>query len=368
MERTQARRVQTTATTGLGLAAGLLACAGALTLLPLSPSQRISMGVILALVAHLAWLARVSDRAFRRWLVVPCLVIMVCITIVPIVYLVWLGLHEVTIANFLKHKPFVGARNYISLLLDDPLFVPTLVRSLQLLVTCIALQLGLGLGLALVCNREFKLRPLVTTILLLPVMTTSIVVGMLWKSMLAFHNGFINLVLHRMGVAPQPWLTNEGLPLVRDLPYVGAWLVQTLNFNYAFLSIVLTNTWQWTPMVFLLLWAGLAALPPEVFEAARVDGAGAWQTLRYVTLPMLAPVIAVVIVIRGIDIMKIFGMIWAMFGNAPITRTLNIHIHTIGVTSHNYGSGAALSLLASVIAIALFMTFQGLLVERERAR
>lgn len=368
MERAQARRVPAGATTGLGLAAALLACVAVLVLLPLSAAQRISVGVLLALAAYLAWLARAPDRAFRRWLVVPCLVVMVCITVVPIAFLVWLSLHEVTIANFLKNKPFVGMHNYLTVLLDDPLFVPVLIRSLQLLVSCIALQLGLGLGLALVCNREFRLRPVVTTLLLLPVMTTSIVVGMLWKSMLAFHNGFVNLVLERMGVAPQPWLTNEGLPLVRDLPYVGTWLVQTLNLNYAFLSIVLTNTWQWTPMVFLLLWAGLAALPPEVFEAARVDGATAWQTLRHVTLPMLAPVIAVVIVMRGIDIMKIFGMIWAMFGNAPVTRTLNIHIHTIGVTSHNYGSGAALSLLVSGIAVVLFMAFHGLFVEREPAQ
>lgn len=347
---------------GLGLAGALLL--GLAAVLPLSASHRISAGALVFLTLYLLLLARSSDRLFQYLLLVPCLVILIGITVVPLGYLAWLSLHQVTIVNFLKSKPFVGARNYLTLFVDDPLFIPVLVRSLQLLILGVALQLALGLVLALLCNREFRLRPAVTTILLLPIMTSSIVVGMLWKYMLYHYNGFINLLLRAIGVPPQPWLTNEGLPWIRDLPYVGVWLVNTLNFNYAFLSVLLTNTWQWTPLAFLLLWGGLASLPQEVFEAARVDGATAWQTLRYVTLPMLSPIIAVVVVIRGIDLMKIFGMIWALFGNAPIARTLNIHIHTVGIASQNYGIGAALSILVATGTVLLFVVFQGVLARR----
>lgn len=350
----------------LGIAA--LVAAALLALVPLSAAQRIALGSLLFLSLYLALLAQSPDRAFRYLLAGPSIVIMAAITIVPVGYLVWLSLHEVTIVNFLKSKPFTGIKNYLILFLDDPLFVPVLIRSLELLLVGIVLQLVLGLSLALLCNREFRLRPVITTILLLPIMTSSIVVGMLWKSMLGHYNGFINLSLQRLGLAPQPWLTNEGLPVIKDLPYIGPWLVNVLNLNFAFLSIVLTNTWQWTPMVFLLLWGGLAALPQDVFEAARIDGATGWQTLRYVTIPMLRPIIGVVVVIRGIDIMKMFGMIWALFGNASMTRTLNIHIYTIGMASQNYGVGAALSLLVAGIMVGLFLVSQASLARRDAER
>ncbi|MGE5598895.1 MAG: carbohydrate ABC transporter permease [Bacteroidota bacterium] len=343
--------------------AGLAALTG-LLLLPLPAASKISLGSLIFLGLFLFWLARVPDRIFRYFLALPSFLVMVVVTVVPIAFLIWVSVHAVTILNFRRHWPFAGAVNYLNLLTQDPLFLPSLIRSLELLVFGILLQLGIGLALALLCHRQFRFKNLVNTILLLPVMTNSVVIGMLWKYMLNFYNGFVNLGLQRIGLPAQPWLTNEGLPLIRDLPAIGPWLVHKLNFNYAFLSIILTNTWQWAPMVFLLLLAGLSSLPEEPFEAAKVDGATAWQTLRHLTLPMLKPVIAVTIVIRGIDIMKTFGMIWALFGNAPITSTLNIHIHTVGLSIHNYGASSALSLIVAGITILIYLLFQRFFVAR----
>ncbi len=339
--------------------------AAAILLAPLSAARRLSLGAFLFLLLFTIVLSRTPDRIFPYALAIPSLVILIGITLVPIGFLLWVSIHTVTLLNFRKQWPFAGLENYRFLLVDDPLFLPALIRSLELLFLGLLFQLILGFALALLLNRGFRFRSTVSTILLLPVMTNSIVVGMLWKYMLNYYNGFINLVLLKLGLSPQPWLTNQGLPLLRDLPLVGEWLARHLNVNYAFFSIIFTNTWQWTPMVFLLLSAGLAALPQEPFEAARVDGASAWQMFRYVTLPMLKPVVKVVLLIRGIDIMKTFGVIWALFGNAPITTTLNIHIHTVGLATHNYGRSSALSLIVAAITLGLYFLFQRFFPEGE---
>ncbi len=327
-------------------------------------SQTVIYGSLAFLGVYLLWLSQVSERVFPHFLVIPSLLIMLAVIVVPIGYLIYVSFHRVSLWNFNSEWPFVGFQNYINLLTNDPLFLPSLVRSLQLLVFGLFFQILFGLSLALLFDRNFLFKPILSTILLLPIMTNSVVVGMVWKHMLNYYNGFINLALSAAGGTPQPWLTNIPLPFFQKLPLIGDWLVTHFNFNYAFLSIIVTNTWQYTPMVFLLCAAGLSSLPVEPFEAAKVDGASYWQTLRYLTLPMLKPVIGVVIVIRGIDIMKTFGMIWALFGNAPFTRTLNIHIHTLGLSSHNYGNSSALSLIVSALTIVLYYVFQKFSSER----
>jgi multiple sugar transport system permease protein len=345
------------------LSAVLILGTAVLSLLPFPTSIKITSASAVFLVLFVLWLPRVPERLFPYALSVPSLLILMAITLVPIGFLVWVSLHRVTLVNFRKDWPFTGLDNYLFLAREDPLFIPCLVRSLQLLFFGLIFQLVLGMGLAVLLNRKFRFRNLVGTVLLLPVMTNSIVIGMLWKYMLSYYNGFINLLLIKFGIPAQPWLTNQVLPGVSRLPVVGAWLGQNLNLNFAFFSIIATNTWQWTPMVFLLLSAGLASLPSEPFEAAKVDGASGWQTFRYLTLPMLKPVIKVVLVIRGIDIMKTFGMIWALFGNASITSTLNIHIHTVGLYTHNYGRSSALSLLVVGLTLLLYLLFQKLFPE-----
>lgn len=343
----------------------LIFCALTIIVLPFTASLKIIFGSIIFLILFLLWLSRVPESLFPYFLSIPSLLILIGITLIPIGFLIWVSIHRVTLINFRKEWPFVGLGNYLHLLLEDPLFIPCLIRSLQLLFFGLIFQLVLGMGLALLLNRKFKFRNVVSTVLLLPVMTNSIVIGMLWKYMLNYYNGFINLFIGKLGIPPQPWLTNEGLPLIRNLPWIGDWLSKQLNFNFAFFSIIFTNTWQWTPMVFLLLSAGLASLPMEPFEAARVDGANGWQIFRYITLPMLRPVIKVVLVIRGIDIMKTFGMIWALFGNAPITSTLNIHIHTVGLSTHNYGRSSALSLMVVGLTLVIYLLFQRFFPEGE---
>ena len=123
------------------------------------------------------------------------------------------------------------------------------------------------------------------------------------------------------------------------------------------MSIVLVNVWQWTPFVFLLLYAGIRTLPHEPFEAAQIDGASYFQTFKAITMPLLKPVISVVLLLRLVDLIKVFDQIWALFGNAPFARTLNIELYTLGLMNQNYGLGAALSVMVLLLSLSLAAIF-----------
>lgn len=307
---------------------------------------------------YVALMIRLGDAYLSYTLLIPASLLLLAVTVIPIAFLIYLAFFQVTILNFRSHWPFVGLQNFVSVFRDDPLFLPTLFRTLELLMLGLLLQFALGLLMALWLNRRVRFESLLATLILLPMMTNSIVVGMLWKHLLNFYNGLINLLLTRLGLPGLPWLTVDPIGFVPAVPVLGPWLVDHLNANYAFLSILLTNTWQWMPFMFLLLRAALRSLPVEPFEAARIDGASAWQAFWFLTLPLLQGVIGVVLLVRAIDILKTFGMIWALFGNAPDTRVMPIHIYTVGIQTQDYSQGAALSLILAAVSVLVYWTFQ----------
>ncbi len=323
---------------------------------PGPPAVLVSAAAFVVLYLILMW--RLGDAYLRFTLLIPTMVLLLAVTVIPIAFLAYLAFFRVTILNFRGHWPFAGFDNFLSVFRDDSLFFPTLIRTLELLVLGLFFQFGLGLGMALWLNRRVRFESLLATLILLPMMTNSIVVGMLWKHMLNFYNGLLNLLLTLVGLPGFPWLTHAPIEFIQALPALGPWLVEHLNANYAFLSILITNTWQWMPFMFLLLRAGLRSLPVEPYEAARIDGATAWQTFWFLTLPLLKGVIGVVLLVRAIDILKTFGMIWALFGNATITRVMPIHIYTVGIQSQDYSQGAVLSLILAAVSVIVYWTFQ----------
>ncbi|MCZ7544292.1 MAG: sugar ABC transporter permease [Anaerolineae bacterium] len=165
--------------------------------------------------------------------------------------------------------------------------------------------------------------------------------------------GMVNHLLGLVGIAPVPWLTGQPIPLINALPVIGPWLVSNLNANYGFLTIVLIDVWQWTPFVTLVLVSGLYALPVEVLESALVDGAGYWQTVRRIVLPLLKPAILVVVLLRAMDALKVFETVWSLFGNAAAYRLINVHIVTLTLRIRNYGQGAAISVVVLIIVLIL---------------
>ncbi|MCL4426246.1 MAG: sugar ABC transporter permease [Firmicutes bacterium] len=340
----------------LRLATLLIALAGlGLFFLPIDEGPRFLVaGSLLFTVAYMLALTILGDRGIKYMLIVPSTLLLGGITVAPLIYLIVLSFHKVTMMNFRSKWPFAGLANYMSLL-QDPLVKGAFIRTFEYTAINLILQMVLGFLLALLMQRTFKGRSLVSTILLIPVMACPIVVALLWSYLFGQHGGLFNLLLGKLGVAPIPWLSNTPLPFVNRLGSAGPWLAQTLNLNWGFVALIITNTWQWTPFVYLLFLAGLSALPQEPYEAAQIDGASSWQVLRYITLPLLRPVIGVVFVIRLVDLLKVYDQIYALFGESVVMRTLNIHIVVKGLGNQDYGVGAALSMVVLLLtAVAVF--------------
>jgi multiple sugar transport system permease protein len=311
-------------------------------------------GLLIAAAVYMAALAMLGDRGLRYMLVVPTVILLGGITVAPLIYLVVLSFHQVTMMNFRSDWPFAGFANYTALW-KDPLVGPAFIRTFEYTAINLSLQMVLGFLLALLMQRSFRGRSAVSTILLIPVMACPIVVALLWSYLFGLHGGLFNLLLGKVGVSPIPWISNTPLPFMAKLGPTGLWLAEKLNLNWGFVALIITNTWQWTPFVYLLFLAGLSALPNEPYEAAQIDGATAWQVLRYITLPLLRPVIAVIFVIRMVDLLKVYDQIYALFGESVIMRTLNIHIVVKGLGNQDYGTGAALSMVVLVItALVIF--------------
>lgn len=309
------------------------------------------------LAGYLFVLFTLGDKYLHYTMMIPGVMIILAVTLLPILFLFYLSVHNVTLLNFNKTWEFVGLENFLYFFTQDKLFFPAFIRTVQYMLVVLVLQLVLGMGLALLLQKKFFGRSLVSSVLVIPVMASPIVIAMLWKYMFGSTNGFINLVLEALNLPTVNWLTNTPLPFVESIPVIGPFLVNHLNANIGFLSTVIVNVWQWTPFVFLMFLAGLSALPKEPYEAAKVDGASPWQTFWMITFPLMKPVIGVVVLIRVIDLMKVYDQIWALFGDSVVMRTLNIHIFSVGLSTQNYSRGAALSLIVLATVILMYTAF-----------
>ena len=316
------------------------------------------MGLSVAAGLALWFLAYPADRprSVGRWLLTPAVALMLVTSFLPLAYLIYLSVHGVTFLNFAGKWPWAGVNNYVSLL-TDPQVLRITFYTLEFVVVAVVIEFTLGFAIALGLNREFRGKGLFVTLMLLPFMVSPIVSGLLWKSMLSYDSGLVNQLLHVLGLQPHPWLTDQALPGVQSLPGIGPWLVQTLNLKYNFVSILITDVWGATPFVFIVILAGLHSLPKEPYESAVIDGANAWQTLRYITLPLLKPLIVIVGLLRAMDAMKVYASIWALFGNSVLTSTLNIHLGTLTTVRFEYGRAGALSILIVMLVTATVILF-----------
>ncbi len=315
----------------------------------------LGLAAVLLLVA--AGVSVFGGRSLKYFFVAPLMVILGATLLAPILFMFYISVTNVTMLNFNREWHFVGLHNYGYLLFEDSLTLLAMVKTLEFVLISVSLEFVIGLGVAVALNREFPGKGLLTSLFLSALMIAPIVSGLLWKYMLNFDMGLINQVLDALGLPRQPWLTNEPLPFISRLPWIGPFLVTNLNANYAFLSAILVDVWHTTPFIFIVLVAGLRSLPLEPFEAAAVDGASRTQTFFLITLPLLRPVILVALVIRLIGAMKSFESIWALFGASTVTRVLNIHIYSVGMAESHYGEASALSVMLFIISILLALLY-----------
>ena len=228
----------------------------------------------------------------------------------------------------------IGLQNYASLLHDGN-FLSALSRTLAFMVVATAIELALGLAIALLLNRQFPLRRTVRTIVLAPMVITPAAVGMIWYIMFHASIGPLNWFLSLLDVGPVGWLTN---PTVAPL------------------SIVITDVWHWTPFMFLLCLAALQTVPNELTEAAQMDGAGRWQTLWRIVLPAIGDMLAVAVVLRGMEAFELFAEPYVMTGGGPgsATDTLSLHIYKSAFLFFDMGYAGAMIVVSIGILVLLY--------------
>jgi len=274
-----------------------------------------------------------QERRFALALFLPALAVLVLTTTAPLVYLVWASLQRIDL-GMPWLSGFAGAGNFINMG-DDPRFWNSLVLTLIYTASTVVLQVALGLALALLVLRIPKGQALLRVAAILPIVLAPVVVGLFWRTLvLAPDVGLVDVVTRALGAGSHNWLGDPQLALI---------------------SVIAIHTWQWTPFAFLVILASLASLPPDVFEAARIDRAGAWQRFRYITLPLIRPAIVIVVIMRTMIALSAFAAIFAATGGGPGTATeiLNLYAYRTSFSELNLGYGAALAVVLLVITSAV---------------
>jgi multiple sugar transport system permease protein len=269
------------------------------------------------------------DRHVVRVFVGPAVLFILLAMAFPVVYTIYLSFHQ-WFGSLNSPPEFVGIENFRRLLLEDGRFWAAVGRTMLFTSVAVATQTVLGVALAVLLHREFRLRGLMRSVMLLPMIATPVAIAMVWRLMYQPELGIINEILTTVGLPPANWLSDSKLAL---------------------LALMVVDTWEWTPLIGLITLAGLSALPEEPLEAALVDGASTWQRFWHVVLPMVRPVVVVAVVFRLIEALKTFDIILVMTQGGPgfATETLNIYVYNTAFQYQQLGYAAAILILFFLI-------------------
>lgn len=275
-------------------------------------------------------------RRFIFWMLLPAVVFLLSLTLFPFLVGAYLSLTDFSLLKQ-GDVAFTGFANYRALFGDDEFW--TAFRVTVVFTVCaVSLQLVLGVGIALLLHHETKAAPWLRAIYLLPMAITPVAATFSFRMMLNPSLGVINHMLKSVGIPPQAWLAAPDLALP---------------------TLILVDTWQWTPFILLIAAGGMASLPEEPFEAATLDGANSWQKFWYVMLPMLRPFLVVAVTFRAIDAFKTFDIIFVLTGGGPgiTTRTLNLLAYNHGIKFLSMGYAAAITILMLIVTIIACQVF-----------
>jgi multiple sugar transport system permease protein len=278
--------------------------------------------------------SRRPDRLWRFLTIGPAVLIFLALTVLPMINLALLSFHDIDWAQGLSSWTFTGVKHYVDLG-SDALFHDSIRNTLVFAVVAVAIQMIIGFALAVLTSSVVHGRLFYRTVFLLPILVPGIIIGAIWKLMFSFDFGILNTIVASVGMMPRDWLGDP---------------------NYALASIILVDIWHWTPFCFLLLLASLETLPQDVYEAAAIDGARSWQSLYYITLPLMLPAIAVTFVFRLILAFKVFDEVFLLTGGGPgsSTEVVSFTIYRRFFTEDQPGYGSAMS-IATFAFIALLI-------------
>jgi multiple sugar transport system permease protein len=278
---------------------------------------------------------KLRERITQYCFVLPVLLVLVGIGLLPILFTL--------VLSFRRQMPifdiseFVGLAQY-QFMLGDSRFWRAMLHTLYFVLLAVSIELLLGLGIALLLNQRFPGRGLARALVLVPWAVPSVVTARFWAWILNGDFGVFNYLFH----TKVNWLGDP---------------------KWALNAAVLADVWKSTPFVVLLLLAGLQVIPEDLYRAARVDGANHWQTLRYVTLPLLMPVILLVLLFRTMDAARVFDLIFVLTGGGPAntSETLVVYAYKLLYRTLQFGYGSALAVATFVFILALSLIYLFLL-------
>ncbi|MGW6464290.1 carbohydrate ABC transporter permease [Streptomyces rubiginosohelvolus] len=274
-----------------------------------------------------------ANRRLKWAMLAPAVLFVGLMIVFPLVFTLNLSLTD-AFGAVNADSAHIGLRNFGDALGDTRRFWPAARRTLVFTVGAVALETVLGLALAMLMRKPFKGMRWVRTVLIIPLLATPVAIGILWLLILDPTNGIANHLLEAVGLPRQEFLGSVG----QSLP-----------------TLMLIDVWQWTPMMTLLLLAGLTTLPEEPEEAALMDGANSWQRFRHVILPMLGPTLATALVLRAVDALKTFDLLYATKGAGGGSdfevETLNVYAYGLTFDYQEYGLAAAVLVLFTLFII-----------------
>ncbi len=274
---------------------------------------------------------RFTDSNLRYILLAPTIVLLLLLTIYPLVFAIVASLQTVNIRTGIAR--FSGGSNFAAMV-TDKLFWNAMAHTAIYTGSAVTVEFILGLSLALVLNEQFLGRNVYRTLFLAPMMLPPIVVAITFKIIYMQQYGIANWLLGLVGIHGMLW---ESGP-------------QT-----ALLSLILVDVWEWTPFMFLILLAGLQAIPTEPYEAAKVDGASWFMSFRHITFPLLTPAVLIAVLLRFMDTLRIFDQVFVMTqgGPANATETISLYIYQTAFAFTNVGYATAMSFVLLVVTTVI---------------
>lgn len=288
---------------------------------------------------------QMSSRMFGFLMALPSILALAALIAYPLGHLVYNSFFRVSRFSPNVAPRFVGLQNYVDVL-QDRYVVAACGNTLLFVIASVSLAFIIGLAIALLLYQPLHGRILIRALLLSPLMIAPVVAGLQWRWLFTDQYGVINAILEHLNLPGPLWLADP---------------------RFAMISIIIVGTWTSFPFVMLVLVSGLAGVPEEMIEAATVDGAGYWQRLRYILLPLLRPTILVILLIRMMDAFRVFDTIYVLTQGGPgvSTETISTYAYRLAFSNLDFGSAGAMSIMGVLLVTLLSVLLIRLLGERE---
>jgi multiple sugar transport system permease protein len=269
-----------------------------------------------------------------KWLMtLPAVLILFALTFYPLIRAL-----QISTQSYLPTGVvFVGVQNYVDLLSNAD-FINSLVVTAKFIVIAVGVEFILGFAIALVLNKKIKFRGLWQTLILIPMILSPTVIGLIWRLLYA-PSGLLDFI-----ASPLTGGENVG------------WISDT---SLALFSVIATDVWQWTPLIVLVLFAGLQSVPDDIREAAVMDGASRPQRFLHITLPYLKSLIVLVLIIRLVDALRVFAKVFVLTRGGPssATNVVSMEMYRTAFRFNNFGEAAAMAVTLLVVVVILAMSF-----------